>query len=177
MSRSFAILSVVFLGCVGGSALPLYGQVGAVPGISPFSPWLNMYQKHGGPLDQYHMFVQPAEEQQNAFQSLQFGIQHNANTVNSVADQFSSQADATRAAGTPTGVGAGFMNQGKYFGTTGGGGSGTFGLPGTGGFGRPGGVGQFGTPGLGGASMGMGMQNPSSSFSPNAAVSGAGAAY
>jgi hypothetical protein len=107
------------------------------------------------------MYVQPAEQQQNTFQNLQFGVQHNANAVNSVADQFTSEAEAYRAPANATGIAAGFMNQGRYFNNTGsGGGTGAIGFPGTGGFGRPGGVGQFGTPGLGGVNAGMGVTNP-----------------
>jgi hypothetical protein len=178
MSRKLAVKSAVFLACVAGSALPLFGQIGGVPtqGGSPFSPWLNLYQRKGGPLDNYHMFVQPAQEQQNALQNLQYGVQHNASAVNSVADQFSSQAEAYSAAGSPTGNAAGFMNYGHYFNNTSSGnqGSGAFGLPGTGGFGRPGGVGQFGTPGLGGATAGMGIPNPAA-FGQG--IGGLGAGY
>ena len=52
------------------------------------------------------MFVQPALQQQNALQNLQYGVQHNAAAVNSVADQFTSATDAYGAAGSPTGNGA-----------------------------------------------------------------------
>jgi hypothetical protein len=111
------------------------------------------------------MFVQPAEQNQNALQNLQYGVHQNANALGSVADQYTSQTEAYFAKGSPTGNGAGFMNYGRYFNNAGmGTGAGAFGLPGTGGFGRPGGVGQFGTPGLGGVNAGGGMTNPSAAF-------------
>ncbi len=105
MSRNLTVLLAVFLGCVAESAVPLYGQVGGVPvpGGSPFSPWLNLYQRKGGPIDNYNMFVQPALQQQNALQNLQYGVQHNAAAVNSVADQFTSATDAYGACRQPDG--------------------------------------------------------------------------
>ena len=167
MSRNLALVMALFLACLAGSVRPSYGQVGGVPGPfgTPVSPWMNMYQRHGGPLDNYHMFVQPAEQQQNALQNLQYGIQHNANALTSVADEFTSQTQAYSAAGSPTGVSAGFMNQGRYFNNAGiGSGGGAFERTGTGGFGRPGGVSQFGTPGLGGVNAGAGVTNPAAGF-------------
>ncbi len=157
MSRNFAVLMAVVVANVAISTMPLYGQVGGVPG-SKVSPWLNLEQKNGGPLDNYHMFVQPAQQLHNTLNYQQMGIQHNANGLNTVADQYSSATEAYFSPATPTGIGAGFMNYGRYFNNTGSGapGSGVFGMPGTGGFSRPGGVGAFGTPGLGGANAGGG---------------------
>jgi hypothetical protein len=153
MARIRSVLaSALFVGFT-LSAMPLFGQLGGVPnpGGPVLSPWLNLYNRSPGPVDNYHMYVQPAVQLQNTLQSQQMGIQHNAAAVNSVADQFTSQADAYYATATPTGNGATFMNQSRYFNNNGMGGAGVFGMPGMGGFGRPGGVGQYGTPGLGGA--------------------------
>jgi hypothetical protein len=148
----------VILGSIALSAVPSYGQgVGGVPGGAPLSPWLNLYQRNPGPVDNYHMYVQPAQQLHNTLQNQQYGIQNNASAVNTVADQFTSQSAAYFAPASPTGNGAGFMNQARYFNNASIGGGGTFGMPGTGGFGRPGGVGQFGTPGLGGAGHGGGV--------------------
>lgn len=104
MSRNLALVVALFLAGLAGSVRPSYGQVGGVPGPfgTPVSPWMNLYQRHGGPLDNYHMFVQPAEQQQNAFQNLQYGVQNNANSINSVGEQFTSQSQAYFAAGSPT---------------------------------------------------------------------------
>jgi hypothetical protein len=158
MSRSLIVIVSLLLAGASFSALPSYGQgVGGIPGGAPLSPWLNLYQRNAGPVDNYHMYVQPAQQLRGTLQMQQYGIQNNARAVNTVAEQFNSQAAEYMAVANPTGNGAGFMNQGRYFfnnggfgGNTGGGG-GVVGLPGTGGFGRPGGVGAFGTPGLGGA--------------------------
>ena len=156
MSRNRAVFSALMSASVALMALPLFAQVGGVPipGGPPLSPWLNLYQRNAGPVDNYHMYVQPALQLQNTLQGQQMGINRNAAGVSAASEQFTSQADAYFATSNPTGNGATFMNQGRYFGNNGMGGGGVFGMPGTGGFGRPGGVGQFGTPGLGGAAPG-----------------------
>jgi hypothetical protein len=153
MSRIYTIFTTILLASIVLTARPLFGQLG-LGGNPPLSPWLNLYNRSPGPVDNYHMYVQPAQQLQNTLQSQQMGINHNAAALNSVSDQFSSQADAYYATASPTGNGAGFMNQSRYFNNNGMGGAGVFGMPGTGGLGRPGGVGQFGTPGLGGAAPG-----------------------
>ena len=163
MLRNQTLFTALLSAGVVLTALPLFGQVGGVPipGGPPLSPWLNLYNRSAGPVDNYHMYVQPALQLQNTLQGQQMGINHNTAAVNSVSDQFTSQSDAYYAAATPTGNYAGFMNQGHFFNNNGmGGGAGVTGMPGTGGFGRPGGVGQFGTPGLGGAAPGGNYSAP-----------------
>ena len=153
MPRIRSILAGVLLAGVALSSMQAFAQVGGVPmpGGPPLSPWLNLYNRSPGPVDNYHMYVQPALQLQNTLQSQQIGIQHNAAAVNTVSEQFTSQTEAYFAPGGPTGNGAGFMNQGRFFNNNGQGGAGVFGMPGIGGYGVPGGVGRFGTPGLGGA--------------------------
>ena len=154
MSRIYTIFTTILLASVALTAVPLFGQGLGLGANPPLSPWLNLYNRSPGPVDNYHMYVQPVQQLQNTLQAQQMGINHNAAAVNSASDQFTSQAEAYFAAATPTGNGAGFMNQGHYFNNTGMGGAGVFGMPGIGGSGRPGGVQQFGTPGLGGATPG-----------------------
>jgi len=172
MPRFFTIFSTAVLASIAFTAIPAFGQVGVVPypGGPPLSPWLNLYNRSAGPVDNYHMYVQPALQLQNTLQNQQYGIQRNAQGLNNVSEQFTSQADAYYATGSPTGNAAGFMNQGRMFNNAGMGGSGVFGMPGTGGMGRPGGVGQFGTPGLGGAAGGS-----TGYFGPPPSARGAGA--
>ena len=146
MSRNRTIFRAVLTASVALTALPAFAQVGGPIAGGPLSPWLNLYNRSPGPVDNYHMYVQPALQLQNTIQAQQMGIRRNAEAMSSVSDQFTSQADAYYATASPTGNGAGFMNQGRYFNNSGQGSAGVFGMPGTGGFGRPGGVGQFGTP-------------------------------
>jgi hypothetical protein len=179
MSRSLCILITISLASVAASALPVHGQgVGGVPtpGGPRLSPWLNLYQRQGGPVDNYHMYVQPAQELRNTLQMQQMGIQHNATGVSAVGEQLVSASESYYAPASPTGNGAGFMNYGRYFSNTSSGapGAGVFGMPGTGGFARPGGVGAFGTPGLGGANAGGGYANPAAYSRPSPGGMGAG---
>ena len=60
MSRWPILFVIAVLGVCTTSAPPLFAQgVGAIPsyGPPPFSPWLNLYQRQGGPLDPYHTFA------------------------------------------------------------------------------------------------------------------------
>jgi hypothetical protein len=156
MSRNRSIFTALLSASLTLSALPLFAQVGGVPypGGPPLSPWLNLYNRAAGPVDNYHMYVQPQLQLRNTLQGQQMNINRNAANIGAVGEEFTSASEAYYAQGAPTGNGAGFMNQGRYFNNGGMGGAGVFGMPGTGGYGRPGGVGQFGTPGLGGAAGG-----------------------
>jgi hypothetical protein len=174
MSRSLFLLVAAALAGIAGSA---YGQgLGGIPtpGGPRLSPWLNLYQRNSGPVDNYHMFVQPAQELRNTLQYQQMGIQRNTTGLSTVSEQFSSTAESYYAPASPTGNGAGFMNYNRFFNNNSSGapGAGVFGMPGTGGYGRPGGVGAFGTPGLGGAAGTGGYSRPTSP-----GTSGRGAGY
>jgi len=61
------------------------------------------------------MYVQPGLQLRNALQTQQFGIQRNAAGMAAVGEQLQSQMEATYAASSPTGVPAGFLNQGAFF--------------------------------------------------------------
>ena len=92
--------------------------MGGIPGYqptSPLSPWLNLYQKQGGPVDNYHMFVQPELQLRNTLQAQQMGILGNSALVNAVGNRIIGQWEATNAAPAPTGAAATFLNQGAYF--------------------------------------------------------------
>jgi hypothetical protein len=139
------------------SAAPLSAQVGGV-GQGYLSPWLNLYTKQGGPVDNYHMYVEPALQLQSTLQNQQMGIQQNAAGIASNTSQFTSQNASYYTPASPTGVAAGFMNQGGYFNTnrSQGFGSGVTGnRPGFGGT-AAGGIGGIGG-GIGGIGGGGGM--------------------
>ena len=121
MSRWPILFAIAVLAISTTSAMPIFAQgVGAVPspyGPPPFSPWLNLYQKQGGPLDPYHMFVQPNLQLNNALQYQQADIQRNAAALGTVSDRVMSQMEAANASPEPTGMNAGFLNHGIYFNT------------------------------------------------------------
>jgi hypothetical protein len=102
------------------SALPAYAQGVGTPYGSPnpaLSPWLNLYQKQGGPLDPYHMFVQPQVQLRDTVQQQQANLQRQTAGLSALGDYVTQMADdRNHQKIAPTGVGAGFMTHGRYFG-------------------------------------------------------------
>ena len=119
MSRTPLFLVAVVGGLSWAFTQPLFGQVGGVPGYdgssSRLSPWLNLYQRQAGPLDPYHMFVQPQLQLNNALQVQQASLQRNKAAVNAVANHVLTAEEAFNAQAAPTGVAASFMTHGTYF--------------------------------------------------------------
>ena len=100
MSRGEILFAMAIFAFSSASALPLRAQLGGVSGYqpaSPLSPWLNLYQKQGGPVDNYHMYVQPQLQFRDTLQSQQMGIQGNAAAVNAVGDVITGQSQAANA--------------------------------------------------------------------------------
>jgi hypothetical protein len=77
---------------------------------------LNLYQKQGGPLDPYHMFVQPQMQLRDTVQQQQMNLQRQTAGMSALGQRVSQIADDRNRQVSPTGVGAGFMNHGRYFG-------------------------------------------------------------
>ena len=118
MSRRTFLYAFAVFGVTVASALTLQAQVGGIPspyGPPPLSPWLNLYQRQGGPVDNYHMFVQPSVQLRDSLQTQQAGIQRNAAGMAVMGERFQSQMDAANASPDPTGAATGFLNQGVYF--------------------------------------------------------------
>jgi hypothetical protein len=128
MFRASLFFAIVAAGLSCTLTQRLFAQVGGIPsygGESPrLSPWLNLYQRQAGPLDPYHMYVQPEVQLRNTLQVQQAGIQRNKAALNTVAEHVVSTEEAFNAPATPTGVAAGFMTQGMYFNSYSGGGGG-----------------------------------------------------
>jgi hypothetical protein len=156
MPRRSILFAIAIYGFSSTSALPLFAQVGGIPsyyGGAPLSPWLTLNNRGGGGVDNYHNFVQPSLQLNNALQSQHMGIQNNAATVNAVGDAIVSQAAAAYAQPMATGQAAGFMNYRHYFNNMGGNGGGAPGAtaaPGRGAGGNIGTAPGLNTPNLGG---------------------------
>ncbi len=160
MPRQTILIALVMAGFSSISAVPLFAQggVGGIPsyyGGAPLSPWLTLNNRGGGGVDNYHNFVQPNLQLNNALQAQHMGIQNNASSVNAVGDAIVSQSVASRAQPMATGQGATFMNYRGYFnnfnfggGGTGGGGATT--TPGRGAGGNIGSSPGLNTPNAGG---------------------------
>lgn len=79
------------------------------------SPWFNLYNKQGGPIDNYNLFVRPEMQLRNTLQTQQFDIQQQAAGTTSLNQQMT-QFEENRRGVAPTGAPVGFMNYGRYFG-------------------------------------------------------------
>jgi hypothetical protein len=105
--------AVFVLSCA--SALPLCAQMGGYTTPPPLSPWLNLYQRQGGPVDNYHMYVQPNLQLQDTLQAQQMGIQRNTIGLNAMGNREMTQTEAYMLGPQPTGGVATFLNHGVYF--------------------------------------------------------------
>jgi hypothetical protein len=77
------------------------------------SPWFGLYQRNGGPLDNYHTFVRPKIAINDTFQQQQSAIQHNNAGINSLGqDVLQLQEPGTV---RPTGTASVFMNYSHYY--------------------------------------------------------------
>jgi hypothetical protein len=158
MPRKALALMIMLAAVVSNSADRLYGQV---YGSNPvFSPWLNLYQRQAAPVDNYHAYVQPQMQLNNAIQGQQAQIQRNGAATDALADRQTAQ-QAFNATAAPANTAAGFLTQGGYFNTSRSGGS-----TGTGVFSSPGGArnnsnaafgGHPGAASFGGVGAGLGM--------------------
>jgi hypothetical protein len=111
-------LALAVAGVVMLSAAQAFAQGFAGPSPYPtpaLSPWFNLYNKQGGPLDNYNMFVRPNVQLRNTLQTQQFDIQQQAVGTMGLGQQMM-QSEAARQAVAPTGAPAGFMNYGRFFG-------------------------------------------------------------
>ena len=83
------------------------------------SPWLNMFRRDTGPLDNYHTFVQPRFQAQQAFQTQQGAIEQQQFNIDSLGHDVT-QLEAQRHAQIhPTGTASTYMNYSHYYGAQG----------------------------------------------------------
>jgi hypothetical protein len=115
----WAALALVVV--LGGAGVANAQAVGADAVRRPaISPWLSLYQKNGGPLDNYHMFVRPRFQVLNNFQQQSDAIQRNDANIAATDRQMSSYQQ--RLGVRPTGSGSTFMYYSHYYPTSGPGG-------------------------------------------------------
>jgi hypothetical protein len=116
MHRFCVIGAMVIAGCLAVSLPSAMAQVGAAsgyrPATSPFSPWLDLYRKNTGPLDNYHTWVRPEFR-------LRQTLQTQSNDIRSLQESVYQPQPAPEGNVAPTGVGGGFMNLSHYYQTQG----------------------------------------------------------
>ena len=84
-------------------------QVGGYyPSRGPISPWMNMWIRKPGPLDNYHTYVQPAMQLQRTIGQQNNALMQNALGIQSLGQQMDGQV-------RPTGTGSVFMEYSHYY--------------------------------------------------------------
>jgi hypothetical protein len=118
MTRPAAQYLTLTIGILLFAGTSSHAQVLA-PGNRPiFSPWFGLYQRNGGPLDNYHTFVQPQIELSNTLQRHHVAIQRNNEGIVALGrgmSQFEEQGTVH-----PTGTGSVFMDYSHYYPSLGG---------------------------------------------------------
>jgi hypothetical protein len=95
-------------------ASPSWGQMGYNPPRGPISPWMNMFQRRVGPLDNYNSWVRPQIQLQDAMARQNFAIQQQAAGLEALGQQVEVKPGAHQPI-RPTGTGSVFMNFGHYY--------------------------------------------------------------
>ncbi len=88
-----------------------YAQPRYYPNRGPISPWMNMWQRQPGPLDNYHTYVQPEFQLQRAMSQQNRALMQNAAGIQSLGEQMNRTESQVR----PTGTGSVFMNYSHYY--------------------------------------------------------------
>ena len=84
----------------------------------PISPWMDIFQRKPGPLDNYHSYVQPEIQLQRTVNQQNNALTQNALGIQSLGQQVE---DAQKESPVhPTGAGSVFMEYSHYYPTKGG---------------------------------------------------------
>jgi hypothetical protein len=109
--RYSLLLSLVVLG---GLASPALAQPRYYPPNGPISPWMNLFQRQPGPLDNYHSYVRPELQLRNTLGQQNAALQQQSAGLRLLGE--SQQAGQIPATGTASV----FMNFSHYYPTMGG---------------------------------------------------------
>jgi hypothetical protein len=115
---TWRIVMVVGLGAVLTWLVP--GQAGAQQAYRPaspvFSPWLNLYQRNTGALDNYHTYVRPQMDLRNTLRQQETVNQRQAAGINRLSQRVNEMQTAQDQPMRATGTGSVFGNTSHYFG-------------------------------------------------------------
>lgn len=84
------------------------------PSVPTLSTWFSLYQRNSGPLDNYHTFVRPERQLQDAMRQQSTAIQRQAEGIRGLTGQMSELRQG-RSPAHPTGAGSIFMDYGHYY--------------------------------------------------------------
>jgi len=108
-----ALLAVVFL--AGGPIFPQPAVAQYAPDRPLISPWMGLWQKNTGPLDNYHSFVLPQAELSQTLQMQNNALQRQAAGLQYLNGEIGNRQGVRLGMGS-TGQGATFMNYSHYYG-------------------------------------------------------------
>jgi hypothetical protein len=112
MTRTkLALFSLVL--ALGASMAPsAFAQVHYYPTSGPISPWMNMWQRKPGPLDNYHQYVQPDLRLQGVISQQHNALSRNTAGIQVLGEQIGKNREILV---QPTGTGSVFMEYSHYF--------------------------------------------------------------
>jgi hypothetical protein len=113
MIRSRLILLSLTLAVGALWASSAYAQPRYYPTQGPISPWMNMWQRKPGPLDNYHTYVQPEMQLQGVVSQQHKALMRNATGIQTLGEAMegANRQDQVRA----TGTGSVFMEYSHYY--------------------------------------------------------------
>jgi hypothetical protein len=117
MMRSRVVLLSVLLAIGTVWTSSAFGQPRYYPTRGPISPWMNMWQRKPGPLDNYHTYVQPEMQLQGVVSQQHSALMQNTAGIASLGSQME---NARETPVHPTGTGSVFMEYSHYYPTRGG---------------------------------------------------------
>jgi len=112
MTRKWICWAIVAISAFCSGANPASAQSSDFGPRPTFSPWFGLYQRNGGPLDNYHTFVRPRMSLNNSLMRQQADIQRNylgISSLNRNVDQI--REGEVR----PTGTGSVYFNYSHYY--------------------------------------------------------------
>ncbi len=84
------------------------------PSVPTLSTWFNLYQRNSGALDNYHTFVRPERQLQDALRQQNTTIQRQGEGIRGLTGQMN-ELQQGRSPAHPTGAGSVFMDYGHYY--------------------------------------------------------------
>lgn len=94
------------------------GYMPYAPSRPTVSPWLNLYNRNAGPIDNYHNYVRPQIELRDTLQQQENQIGQQGSSIKSLGQQVTRMGETGRMA--PTGIGSRYMNLSHYYARQGG---------------------------------------------------------
>jgi hypothetical protein len=105
------LLSVLVAGTVCTSSA--FAQARYFPSRGPISPWMNIFQRKPGPLDNYHSYVQPDLQLQRTINQQNESLMQHSRGLQVLGQEMAN--DQRERQVRPTGTGSVFMEYSHYY--------------------------------------------------------------